>query len=282
MIHNLWILEKETGRPIFHERFGTIEAQEVLLSGFLSAVFSFAESEISGMGIESMEMGEYILVYCFSHGLLFVMAADKEDSVLTLKTQVNYIKHSFLEEFPIISKGGQDFLRNWDGNSEVFIKFHVILEDLIKSWTDVKFTTSIAEKMDILEVFQQLFSRISKMTFPLFKKGTIKQKLQEQLEDTIKYHKHSLNVEELSQIYNSKETFLDVLSVNVFNPELSAEKVKAILHDLCNSTLFVLKEYLGSKQFSEEFKKHIHPYLKQDWNRIRDLGLDKFLIDYLP
>jgi len=282
MIQNIWILEKETGRPIFHERFGSFEVQEVLLSGFLSAVFSFAESEFSIMGIESMELGEYALVYCFSHGLLFVLAADKEDSALTLKIQVNYIKNSFLEEFPLVLRGGKSFLRNWDGNPEVFGKFQVVLNDLIKSWTDVEYTTSVAEKMDILEVFQQLFSRISKMTFPLFKKGTIKQKLQEQLEETIKYHKHILNVEELSQIYDTKETFLDVLSANVFNQELSAETVKATLHDLCNSTLVVLKEYLGGKRFSEEFKKHIHPYLKQDWNRIRDLGLDKFLIDYLP
>jgi len=282
MIQNIWILEKETGRPIFHERFGSFEVHEVLLSGFLSAVFHFAESEFSTMGIESMELGDYLLVYCFSHGLLFVLAADKGDNALTLKTQVNYIKYSFLEEFPLVLTAGQSFLRNWDGNPEAFSKFHVVLNDLIKSWTDVEFTTSVAEKMDILEVFQQLFSRISKMTFPLFKKGTIKLKLQEQLEETIKYHKHILNVEELSQIYDTKKTFLDVLSVNVFNPELSAETVKVTLHDLCRSTLVVLEELLGSKKFSEEFKNHIHPYLKQDWNRIRDLGLDKFFIDYLP
>ena len=66
MIQNVWILEKETGRPVFHKRFGSIEAQDVLLSGFLSAVYSFAESEISGLGIESMEMGEYIYyVACY-------------------------------------------------------------------------------------------------------------------------------------------------------------------------------------------------------------------------
>ncbi len=282
MIQNVWILEKETGRPVFHKSFGSIKAQDVLLSGFLSAVYSFAESEISGLGIESMEMGEYVLVYCFSHNLLFVAAANKEDKASNLKMQVDYIKTSFLQEFPFVVKGGKEFWLNWNGEQGIFRKFNDILEDLITSWTDVKISTSIAEKMDILEVFQQLFSRIAKMTFPLFKKGKIKQKLQEQLEDTIEYHKHILNVEELSQIFDIKETFLDILSVNVFNPELSAETVKATIHDLCKSTLVVLKEHLGSKKFSEEFKKNIHPYLKQDWSRIRDLGLDKFFIEYLP
>ena len=282
MIQNVWILEKETGRPVFHKRFGSIEAQDVLLSGFLSAVYTFAESEISGFGIESMEMGEYIFVYCFSHNLLFVLAADKEDKRSNLKMQVDYIKNSFLQEFPFVVKGGREFWMNWSGEQTIFQKFNDIIEDLIHSWMDVKITTSIAEKMDILEVFQQLFSRIAKMTFPLFKKGKIKQKLEDKLKETIEYHKHILNVEELSQIFDIKETFLDVLSVNVFNPELSAETVKATIHDLCKSTLVVLEEYMGSKKYSEEFKKHIHPYLKQDWNRIRDLGLDKFFIDYLP
>lgn len=282
MIQNVWILEKDTGRPVFNKRFGSIEAQDILLSGFLSAVYSFAESEISGLGIESIEMGEYIFIYCFSHNLLFVLAADKEDKASTLKMQVDYIKTSFLQEFPFVVKGGKQFWMNWNGEQGTFQKFNDTIEDLINSWMDVKITTSIAEKMDILEVFQQLFSRIAKMTFPLFKKGQIKQKLQDQLEETIKYHKHILNVEELSQIYDIKETFVDVLSVNVFNPKLSAETVKATIHDLCQSTLIVLEEHLGSKKYSEEFKKHIHPYLKQDWNRIRDLGLDKVFIDYLP
>ncbi|MFX1521343.1 MAG: hypothetical protein ACFFCD_15645, partial [Promethearchaeota archaeon] len=274
----------ETGRPVFNEKFGSIETQEVLLSGFLSAIYSFAESELSGMGIESMEIGEYILVYCFSHDLLFVMAADKEteDSLLALKTQVNYIKNSFLDEFPFVVKGGKDFWMNWDGNREIFSKFHVTLEDLIKSWTDVKVATSVAEKMDILEVYQQVFSRISRISFPLLKRGAIKKQLSQKLNTAIKHHRHVLNIDELSAIYDSKEKFLDVLSVNVFNPDLNVETVKATLHDLCFATLDVLREYLGIKKFNEEFHKHIQTYLKQDWNRIRDLGLDKAFISYLP
>jgi hypothetical protein len=284
MIHNLWVLEKETGRPVFHEKFGSIEAQEVLLSGFLSAIYSFAESELSDMGIESMELGEYILVYCFSHGLLFVMAADKEtgDSTLTLKAQVNYIKNTFLEEFPFVTKGGKDFWMNWNGNREIFSKFHVTLEELLKSWIDVEVATEVAEKMDILEVYQQVFSRISKMSFPLLKRGTIKQQLTDKLNNAVKHHQHVLNVDELSAIYDSKEKFLDVLSVNVFNPDLSVETVKATLHDLCFAALDVLREFLGTKKFNEEFRKHVQSYLKQDWKRIRDLGLDAAFISYLP
>jgi hypothetical protein len=91
-----------------------------------------------------------------------------------------------------------------------------------------------------------------------------------------------LNVDELSAIYDSKEKFLDVLSVNVFNPDLSVETVKATLHDLCFAALDVLREFLGTKKFNEEFRKHVQSYLKQDWKRIRDLGLDAAFISYLP
>jgi hypothetical protein len=280
MIHNVWILEKRSGRLLFHDKLGSIETEEDLLSGFLSAIYSFAEMEISS-GIESMEMGEYNMIYCLSHGLLFVMAADKTDGSVSLKAQIDLIRDSFVDEFPEFKEDGEGFLRKWPGNRDMFQKFMFPLRDLIGSWVKVEATTSVAEKMDFLEVFQQIFSRISKISFPVFREISIKANLELKLMETIKAHKSVLNIEELSTIYDSERTFLDVLSVNIFNPELTISTLKITLLDLCKTILDVLKEYLGKKTFGEEFRNYVFPYVKQDWDRIRDLELDKFFIDYI-
>ena len=280
MIHNVWILEKKSGILLFHDKLGSIETEEDLLSGFLSAIYSFAEMEISS-GIESMEMGEYNMIYCLSHGLLFVMAADKTDSSSNIKAQIDLIRDSFIDEFPGLKEDHEEFLKNWHGNRDIFRKFMFTLRDLIGSWVEVEATTSIAEKMDFLEVFQQIFSRIAKISFPVFREISIKANLELKLMETIKAHKSVLNIEELSTIYDSEKTFLDVLSVNIFNPELTVSTLKVTLRDLCKTILDVLKEYMGKKSFGEEFRMHVLPYLKQDWDRIRDLGLDKFFINYI-
>ena len=280
-IHNVWIVEKKSGILLFHEKLGSIEAEEDLLSGFLSAVFSFAESEIGAKGIESMEMGDYNMVYCVSHGVLFVMAADKEDKWSNLKAQIDLIRDSFIEEFPNLKRDWEHFLSDWGGDRDLFESFHTPLKDLVNSWVEVEVATATAEKMDYAEVYQQIFSRIAKISFPLFRGGKIKKMLEEKLEKVIKIHHSVLDVEQLSAIYDSEETFLDVLSVNVFSPELSVSTVKITLADLCKATLDVLKEYMGEKRFGEEFRTHVLPYLKQDWNRIRVLELDKFFINYI-
>ncbi|WP_287583476.1 hypothetical protein [Candidatus Borrarchaeum sp.] len=280
MIHNVWILEK-SGRLLFHDKLGSIETEEDLLSGFLSAIYSFAETEIGGLGIESMEMGDYNMIYCLSHGLLFVMAADKTDSSSSLKAQIDLIRDSFIDEFPGLKENHEDFLRNWLGDRDKFKKFMFPLRDLIGSWVEVEATTSIAEKMDFLEVFQQIFSRIAKISFPYFREMSIKANLELKLMEIIKAHKSVLNIEELSSIYDSEKTFLDVLSVNVFNPELTVSTLKLTLLDLCKTILDVLQEYMGKKSFGEEFRTHVFPYVKQDWDRIRELELDKFFINYV-
>jgi hypothetical protein len=281
MIHNVWILEKKSGILLFHEKLGSIETEEDLLSGFLSAIFSFAESEMGGKGLELMEMGEYIMTYCDSHDLLFVMAADKEDDPLILRAQIDLVKDIFLEEFPELKKDDDRFLHVSGVNRDLFRKFTIPLRDLINSWVEVEATTSIAEKMDLLEVYQQIFSRLAKISFPLFREVKIKAMLGYKLMQTIRAHKSVLNVEDLSNIYNSEENFLDVLSVNIFNPELTVSTLKVTLWDLCQSVLDVLKEYMGTKNFGEEFRAHVLPYLKQDWDRIRDLELDKLFINYI-
>ncbi|MFX1521010.1 MAG: hypothetical protein ACFFCD_13925 [Promethearchaeota archaeon] len=280
-IHNVWIVEKKSGLLLFHEKLGSIETEEDLLSGFLSAIFSFAETEIGASGIESIEMGDYTMVYCVSHGLLFVMAADKKDSWSNLRAQIDLIRDSFLEEFPEIKKDWKHFFSNWRGNRDLFQRFHTPLKDLVNTWVEVEATTSVAEKMDILEVYQQVFSRTSKITFPLFRESAIKKILENRLKETLKAHQSALNVEQLSAIYNSKETFLNVLSVNVFNPELTISTLKATLRDLCKTTLDTLKEYMGEKLFGEEFRTHVLPYVKQDYDRIREFDLDKFFIKYI-
>jgi hypothetical protein len=280
VIHNVWIVEKSSGILLFDEKIGSIETEADLLSGFLSAIYQFAELEME-TGLESMEMGEYNLVYYVSHDLLFVMAADKDDDLSDLQFKIRSIKDSFLEEFPEIEQEGKEFLQKWSKNREFFKKFKFPIRELVNSWIEVELTTSIAEKMDYAEVYQQIFSRIAKITLPLFRQTKIKKVLEKRLSETLSAHQSVLNIEELSHIYDSSSTFLDILSVNLFSNELTLTTLKTTLNDLCKTVLNVLREYLGDSIFGEEFRTHILPYIKQDYNRIRELELDRFFLNYV-
>ncbi|MFX1466594.1 MAG: hypothetical protein ACFFA5_08995, partial [Promethearchaeota archaeon] len=67
MIHNVYILKK-TGESLIHGYYGSIEVDETLITGFLSAISSFAE-EIGAESVESLVMKNMKFVYAMDTSL---------------------------------------------------------------------------------------------------------------------------------------------------------------------------------------------------------------------
>ena len=66
MIQNIWIVEKDRGRRLFHKRYGTIDIDPDLFSAFLSGLYGFAEVELGETGIDSISMGDLKWIYIYS------------------------------------------------------------------------------------------------------------------------------------------------------------------------------------------------------------------------
>ncbi|MEM2144263.1 MAG: hypothetical protein QW279_02805 [Candidatus Jordarchaeaceae archaeon] len=110
MIHNIYILKRD-GVCILHRKYGSLEADEDLVSGFLSALTSFGKT-ISGKEVESVNFGDKKFVTVPSEHLLFVSYCDKEDEVRSLLTK---IRDHFINSYGP--------LQEWNGERSIFEDF---------------------------------------------------------------------------------------------------------------------------------------------------------------
>ena len=115
-----FIIEKNSGRAIFSRKYSKITIDENLLSGFMSALYGFAQGELKDTGIENVDMGGIRWVYVEGKGLLFISASEKEDDPLMLKSQLEQISEMFFETFII----KEDFSEvEWDGDMAMWHPF---------------------------------------------------------------------------------------------------------------------------------------------------------------
>jgi hypothetical protein len=268
MIQNIWIVEKDRGRRLFHKRYGTIDIDPDLFSAFLSGLYGFAEAELGETGIDSIEMGDLKWIYIYSHDLLFIIAGEKEDPVPRLKAQLNVIKNSFFFEFPIFTKYWQDTFKG-TGFKDVYEQFYPIVDELVNDWLQLAKVTDAANYMDICEVCQHVISILGKVIESCddrkhFLLDTFKQQIAELTK----------NDSELSKVV-TKDGDIDILRVNTFK---LTDNALHLLQEMVQQSVNTLKNELGHTNFQAMFRKKFIPYLKIDWKRIRSLGFDNLLI----
>ncbi len=267
ILQDFWIVEKKSGRCLFNRSYGNTTTDPDLLTSFLSALYRFSE-EVSTRhkGIESIEMGGLKWAYIDKDDFLFITAAEKEDETSDIRAQVNIIRINFLEKHPECK---ENFHEKWDGNISKFDPFAAIIDELINSWKELEKVTNVAEMMDILEVYQQIFNRLSKV-IPSIKKG--KEKLDQKM-------LHLKEVLPLSfQNISYTESGWDLLTINVFQQDINDVELRYGLKTMLRYYLDILKDIFKDK-ITEIVRSLIFPYIRSDWNRISNLKLDQVFIE---
>ncbi|MHA1917710.1 MAG: hypothetical protein ACTSUV_05290 [Candidatus Ranarchaeia archaeon] len=272
MIQNIWIIHKESGRNIFTKTYGDIQIDKDLVSGFLTAIFSFAESEVRTAGIEFLVMGGLQWLYDYNNGLLFIIAADRDDHIELLRGQLDIIRESFLEEFTIFRNTGDKglkFLRRWNGSPKAFKNFQNNIDDFVGSWKTASLTAKIANLVDAREVLQHLLDIVSQVPIPFMKKNDL---IVEKMQNTI-------NSDPNLKGYVVQND----LKINILNEEISIplEEFLNSLKKIYKITISGLKELMGPKKLSQELNPIIVRYMKKDWRRIYDLKLATFIVTNL-
>nr|MDO8079955.1 hypothetical protein [Candidatus Freyarchaeota archaeon] len=120
MIHNIYILQRD-GMCVLHRKYGSLEADEDLVSGFLSALTSFGKT-ISGKDVESVILGDKKFVSIPSEHLIFVSYCDKEDEV---RNMLANIREDFINSY--------GSLQGWNGERSGFEGFLVKLDKIVGS-----------------------------------------------------------------------------------------------------------------------------------------------------
>ncbi|MHA2061930.1 MAG: hypothetical protein ACW963_06540, partial [Candidatus Sifarchaeia archaeon] len=97
MIHNVYIL-KVDGTCLIQRKYGSLEVDEALISGFITAINTFAEQIIQRQ-VDEIVMGDLKFIYSRSTSLdvIYAVCADSETSSYEIKEIFDQVDDKFIE-----------------------------------------------------------------------------------------------------------------------------------------------------------------------------------------
>jgi len=274
----IWILESDSGIKLLYKSFLKTDADEDIVSGFLTAFNHFSVMEFK-QSIDSIEMGGLIWIYISEpkYNLLFVAAGTKEMKTEILKSRLEVIKNAFIKEFDKVwEKKGH----NWDGDIKIFDPFLKLIEDYYYQWKEVESITQTADFFDILGIFQNIFIML---------RNIIENKMYSKSKNEILNLVDFIYTEfketedfkcepELESITFSKDGFFNIIDINLIkcDKELVINNLKLLLTNVVNS----LKEVKGNNSCLKYFREEkVYSYIFNNMTLLKDLNLDMYLLE---
>ncbi len=228
MIHSIYVIQQTTGVCILYRRYGTIEFNEDLLSGFLIALKSFSQEVTGGQGaIKVLDMQIYYIILVFHEGILVAAAADKLDDKILAQNAIQSVLDAFLGQF-------HNKIESWHGDLSEFTSFYQIIDGIMKNGL----IAVVPHKIPILSLFWKDFKKLE----------ASKQKGKKvSMEDFQKYASKRLPRQVVLQGYLSDKEYEIVHNCNGYNEaediaktgRISLENLQTILDKL--DTLGLLK-----------------------------------------
>ncbi len=274
----LWILNSDSGIKLLYKSFLKTDADEDIVSGFLTAFHHFSMEEFH-QSLDSIEMGGLRWIYILEpkFKLLFVAAGIKSTKTAILMGRLNVIKEAFLKEFePVWIKKK----RSWNGNMNVYLPFLKVIEDYYGQWEEVESINQVADFFDILGVFQQIFIILRNILEKrMYNKSTniVLQKIEKVFKQFREQEKFK-NQPELENITFSKESWFNIVDISLLKSEkdIVIKFLKSILTEVVKTLKEVKGKDLCLKYFSEE---RVYTYIFNNMDLLKDLKLDMFLLE---
>ncbi len=160
MLHNVYLIHQLTGICLIHRKYGSIEFNQDLVSGFLTALKDFSVEFSKGSGeLKVIDMQVFYLMLVFKEGVLITAAADKNDDSKITHKALSDVIDKFVERFG-------DKLDDWSGDIRVFQGF----DDLIDQTLQRGKIAEIQLQIPILKIYKKDFQ---KSQSKIAKKGMI-------------------------------------------------------------------------------------------------------------
>lgn len=274
----IWVLDSESGTKLLYRSFLKTDADEDIMSGFLTAFHHFSMVEFKE-SLDSIEMGGLRWVYIEEekYQLLFVAADTKHTKTEFLKGRLIVIKNAFIKKYESIWKKKG----NWDGNINRFRPFVKEIEDYYNQWTEIESLNQVADFFDILGVFQKILIMLRNVIeHKMYSKSKrmVLNKIDLMFE-TFKAGEDFKNNPELKNISFSKELWFNISDINLM--KCDKDLVIDILKSILSQIIGILKEVKGNnlcfKYFSEE---NIYAYIFNNMKLLKDLNLDTFFFEH--
>jgi hypothetical protein len=274
----IWILNSESGIKILYKSFLKTDADEDIVSGFLTAFHHFSVEEFH-QSLESIEMGGLRWIYILEpkFKLLFVVADVKEVKTEILMGRLNVLKEAFLKEF---EKVWIKKKHSWDGNMKIYMPFLKVIEDYYGQWEEVESLSQVADFFDILGVFQQIFillRNILENKMYTKSKYIILDRIQT-VYNNFKEEEEYKSQPELENITFSKESWFNIVDINLLKceKEVITKYLKLFLHGTVSILIKIKGKNLCLKYFHEE---RIFSYIYNNMGLLKDLNLDMFFLE---
>ncbi len=274
----IWILDSDSGVKLLYKSFLKTDADEDIVSGFLTAFHHFSVEEFH-QSLESIEMGGLKWIYTLAqdYNLLFVAAGTKLIKTEILMGRLNAIKEAFIKEFELILLKR---IKIWDGNIGVFAPFINVIEDYYNQWEEVETLAQVADFFDILGIFQQILiiiRNIIENKMYTKSKNLILNGIEEKFK-SLKNQEVFKNQVEMKNITFSKKSWFNIIDETLIKCDivLVIKYLKLLLTDIINILKDVKGNNLCMKYFSEE---NMYAYLFNNLKLLKDLKLDTFLLE---
>ncbi|MFX0096133.1 MAG: hypothetical protein ACFE7E_00065 [Candidatus Hodarchaeota archaeon] len=134
MIHNVYIIDAESGICLLSRKYGSIELDENIVSGYFAAIRNFVGEIVQDGGkplkerARMIDMGIYDIVYVHSGDILAVACIDKRDDENIVRNVLEDIAKRFGSEF-------ESELRKSTGEVAIFRSFVSVLDRLLMNGT---------------------------------------------------------------------------------------------------------------------------------------------------
>lgn len=270
-------MESDSGITLVYKPFMDFPVNEDLVSGLLTALNQFTIVEFK-QGIESIEMGGLRWVYILDKetNLLFIGADSKEVTTDTLRSRLDVIRHTFIQQY---AKEKNRWGSKWAGNVEIYKPFEKIIEEYYTQWKQAERITTVAEFFDMLGIFQQILNLVMNVIeghLSKKKKNRIYKKIDDMFQNYSQLDIVKKNPE-LSSITFQRKTGINIISIDPMNCDMVIVEKQII--NLITRMVEILKDeegyFTSIKFFIEE---NIFDYLISNFSLLNDLNLFIFLI----
>jgi len=274
---NIWVLESDSGITLVYKPYMDFPVNEDLVSGLLTALNQFTIVEFK-QGIDSIEMGglRWVYIQDKNTNLLFIGADSKDVSGDTLRSRLDVIRHTFIQQY---AKDENHWGSKWAGNVEIYKPFENVIDEYYTQWKQAERITTVAEFFDVLGIFQQILNLVTNVI-----EGNLSEKkkhnIYEQIENMFEtYSKLDIVKKnpELNNITFQRKIGINIIGINPMNCDMII--VERELINLIRRMVEIVKNEEGYFASVKLFiKENIFDYLISNFSLLNDLNLFIFLL----
>ncbi|HME51130.1 MAG TPA: hypothetical protein VKM55_02825 [Candidatus Lokiarchaeia archaeon] len=123
----LYMIHANSGNLMMFRKYGNLEFNEDLISGFLTALKDFSSEVTGGKGkMKNLDMGDTNILLVNEEGVLVAAALNKRDDESIAYKALKEMLAEFLKEFG-------DELVDWKGNLKIFLGYEAKIDKMLKN-----------------------------------------------------------------------------------------------------------------------------------------------------